>query len=442
MKLFNIIIILIFLQACSFDSKTGIWKDNSNPEEIKDNVFKDFESVKTNNIISFKEIIQIEDNFKFFSISPVVNNSWYDVFYKKNNIYDNFVYNNLNQINLKSKKFSRNKIDSGILYTNNRIITADIKGNIIVYSEKEKKIVNKYNFYKKKFKTIKKKLNIQINDNLLYVSDNLGFIYAYDYVNNKIKWAKKYNVPFRSNIKIEKNKIFLADQNNNLLIVDKKNGDILREFPTEEVLVKNNYENNLVSNGKNLFFLNTFGTVYSIDLNNLKINWFINVNTFLNQNLSNLFYAKTIKVLNNKLVILTNSNLNILDATNGSILFQKPISGKTQTLITEKYIFLVNNNNLLISIDFNTGKIIYSYEITSKISEFLNTKKNKINIKSIYIINNELYIYLHNSYIVKFNLYGEISDIQKLSIKIKSNPIFIKKSMLYLDNKNRLVILD
>ena len=227
-----------------------------------------------------------------------------------------------------------------------------------------------------------------------------------------------------------------------MLVVDKKNGDILREFPTEEVLVKNNYENNLVSNGKNLFFLNTFGTVYSIDLNNLKINWFINVNTFLNQNLSNLFYAKTIKVLNNKLVILTNSNLNILDATNGSILFQKPISGKTQTLITEKYIFLVNNNNLLISIDFNTGKIIYSYEITSKISEFLNTKKNKINIKSIYIINNELYIYLHNSYIVKFNLYGEISDIQKLSIKIKSNPIFIKKSMLYLDNKNRLVILD
>ena len=442
MKLFNIIIILIFLQACSFDRKTGIWKDNSNPEEIKDNVFKDFESVKTNNIISFKEIIQIEDNFKFFSISPVVNNSWYDVFYKKNNIYDNFVYNNLNQINLKSKKFSRNKIDSGILYTNNRIITADIKGNIIVYSEKEKKIVNKYNFYKKKFKTIKKKLNIQINDNLLYVSDNLGFIYAYDYVNNKIKWAKKYKVPFRSNIKIEKNKIFLADQNNNLLVVDKKNGDILREFPTEEVLVKNNYENNLASNGKNLFFLNTFGTVYSIDLNNLKINWFINVNTFLNQNLSNLFYAKTIKVLNNKLVILTNSNLNILDATNGSILFQKPISGKTQTLITEKYIFLVNNNNLLISIDFNTGKIIYSNEITSKISEFLNTKKNKINIKSIYIINNELYIYLHNSYIVKFNLYGEISDIQKLSIKIKSNPIFIKKSMLYLDNKNRLVILD
>ena len=168
----------------------------------------------------------------------------------------------------------------------------------------------------------------------------------------------------------------------------------------------------------------------------------MNVNTFLNQNLSNLFYAKTIKIFNNKLVVLTSVSLNILDATNGSLLFSKPIIGKTQALISDKYIFLVNNNNLLISLDINTSKIIYSNDITLKISEFLNTKKNKINIKSIYLINNKLYVYLHNSYIVKFNLYGEISDIQKLPVKIKSDPIFIKKLMLYLDNKNRLVILN
>ena len=208
------------------------------------------------------------------------------------------------------------------------------------------------------------------------------------------------------------------------------------------MLVKNNYENNFALNDENLFFLNTFGSIYSINLNTLKINWFMNVNTFLNQNLSNLFYAKTIKIFNNKLVVLTSVSLNILDATNGSLLFSKPIIGKTQALISDKYIFLVNNNNLLISLDINTSKIIYSNDITLKISEFLNTKKNKINIKSIYLINNKLYVYLHNSYIVKFNLYGEISDIQKLPVKIKSDPIFIKKLMLYLDNKNRLVILN
>lgn len=141
------------------------------------------------------------------------------------------------------------------------------------------------------------------------------------------------------------------------------------------MLVKNNYENNFALNDENLFFLNTFGSIYSINLNTLKINWFMNVNTFLNQNLSNLFYAKTIKIFNNKLVVLTSVSLNILDATNGSLLFSKPIIGKTQALISDKYIFLVNNNNLLISLDINTSKIIYSNDITLKISEFLNTKK-------------------------------------------------------------------
>ena len=442
MKLFNIFIVIIFFYGCSFDNKTGIWKDNSITKDNKNNIFKDFESIETGNIKFFNEIIEAEDNFKFFLTTPIENNSWDDIFYNKNNNYDNFIYSNLNQVQLLSKKLSRSKIDTNILYSNNRIITADIKGNIIVYSIEKKKIINKYNFYKNKFKPLKKNLNLKISGNLLYISDNLGFLYAYDYISNKIIWAQKYKVPFRSNIKIEDNKIILADQNNSLFLIDKQNGDIIKQYPTEEVLVKNNYENNFALNDENLFFLNTFGSIYSINLNTLKINWFMNVNTFLNQNLSNLFYAKTIKIFNNKLVVLTSVSLNILDATNGSLLFSKPIIGKTQALISDKYIFLVNNNNLLISLDINTSKIIYSNDITLKISEFLNTKKNKINIKSIYLINNKLYVYLHNSYIVKFNLYGEISDIQKLPVKIKSDPIFIKKLMLYLDNKNRLVILN
>lgn len=427
MKLFNIFIVIIFFYGCSFDNKTGIWKDNSITKDNKNNIFKDFESIETGNIKFFNEIIEAEDNFKFFLTTPIENNSWDDIFYNKNNNYDNFIYSNLNQVQLLSKKLSRSKIDTNILYSNNRIITADIKGNIIVYSIEKKKIINKYNFYKNKFKPLKKKLNLKISGNLLYISDNLGFLYAYDYISNKIIWAQKYKVPFRSNIKIEDNKIILADQNNSLFLIDKQNGDIIKQYPTEEVLVKNNYENNFALNDENLFFLNTFGSIYSINLNTLKINWFMNVNTFLNQNLSNLFYAKTIKIFNNKLVVLTSVSLNILDATNGSLLFSKPIIGKTQALISDKYIFLVNNNNLLISLDINTSKIIYSNDITLKISEFLNTKKNKINIKSIYLINNKLYVYLHNSYIVKFNLYGEISDIQKLPVKIKSDPIFIKK---------------
>ena len=53
-----------------------------------------------------------------------------------------------------------------------------------------------------------------------------------------------------------------------------------------------------------------------------------------------------------------------------------------------------------------------------------------------------LFIFLKNSYVVKFTASGTINDIVKLPKKLGSFPIFINKSIVYLNNKNRLIILD
>ena len=39
-------------------------------------------------------------------------------------------------------------------------------------------------------------VNIIVEENIVYVSDNIGFMYAYDYVRKKIIWAKNFKVPF------------------------------------------------------------------------------------------------------------------------------------------------------------------------------------------------------------------------------------------------------
>ena len=59
----------------------------------------------------------------------------------------------------------------------------------------------------------------------------MGYLYVYNYIENKLIWAKKFDAPFRSNLKIDKKKVFLADENNNLFIIDIKNGNILRKIP-------------------------------------------------------------------------------------------------------------------------------------------------------------------------------------------------------------------
>ena len=54
--------------------------------------------------------------------------------------------------------------------------------------------------------------------------DNIGFVYAFDFINNKVIWAKNNKIPFRSNLKIIDEKLVVADQNNNLLFLTLRMG--------------------------------------------------------------------------------------------------------------------------------------------------------------------------------------------------------------------------
>ena len=75
------------------------------------------------------------------------------------------------------------------MFDGTNAIIADNRGNIIIFSITEEKVILKYNFYKK-IKEIKKKLNIIIDNKVVYVSDNIGYLYALDYLNDKLIWRK------------------------------------------------------------------------------------------------------------------------------------------------------------------------------------------------------------------------------------------------------------
>ena len=87
-------------------------------------------------------------------------------------------------------------------------------------------------------------------------------------------------------------------------------------------------------------------------------------------------------------------------------------------------------------------KVIYSINIDQEIAKFLSTKKKSISVQSLFIVNNDLFVFLDNSYLIKFNKNGKIKSIDKLPAKIGTYPIFISSSILYLNKKNQLVILD
>jgi outer membrane protein assembly factor BamB len=442
MKIIYYILVIIFLQSCSFDNKSGIWKNSSEEEKKVNKNFKDFKKIVLESENFFNRTVELDKEFNFSLSSLSIPNKWNDFFYGNNNVNANFAYSDKNELIFQSTKLSRKNIDSNILFDSNLLLSSDSQGNIILYSLKKKKILYKYNFYKKKYNKFKKKLYYILKDGLLYVSDNIGYLYVYNYLENNIVWAKKFDAPFRSNLKIYNNKLFLADENNNLFIINSTNGNILRKIPSEEILVKNNFVNNISLNKNNLFFLNTFGSLYSIDVNSLKVNWFINVNSSIESNLEKLFYSNEIKVLKNNLIITTNNILQVLDSDNGSTKFKIPINSQIPPIVNSDYIFIVTKNNYLISIQISTGKIIYSYEINQLISNFLKSKKSEINIRLIRLINNQLFIFLENAFVAKLSIDGAIQDIFKLQKKMNSNPIFIENSLIYLNNKNKIIVLN
>ena len=441
MKLLNVFIVLILLQSCSFDNKTGIWNNEKNLSKKENNIFKDFESLNTKNE-TFDSIIPVDGNFKFKITKIISNYEWKDIYYDQTNNFVNLIYNDQNKLTFKSKKITRKTINDYILSENENIITTDQSGNVIVYSLKNKEIITKYNFYKKKYKKIKKFLNVAIEDNKIFVADNIGYLYSFDYKENKILWAKKYKVGFRSNIKISKNKLITSNENNDLFFFNKKNGDVMKLIPTEETIIKNQFINNIAINDNISFFLNTYGSLYAINNEDMRIVWFLNLNQTLDLNPGNLFYGNQIVTDNNKIFVSTNQHTYIIEQITGTIIHRKNFSSEIKPIILKDYLISITKNDLLVLMNINNGKIIYSYDVNQMIANFLDTKKKKIEIKNIFFVNNKIMVLLKNSYVIYFNINGIVEDIFKLSSKINTNPIIINGSLLYFDFKNKLSIVD
>ena len=441
MKLFYTLIIFILCQNCSFDNKSGIWKNENTVQKKDTSIFKEFETLSLTKE-TFNKTVPLNKNFRFKIPIKIITNEWPDIFYNQSNNYQNFTYSNLNQIVYKSKKKIKNQINPFILYENDNVISSDQKGNIVVFSVNQNKITQKFNFYKKKYKKINKVLNLIIENEIIYVSDNIGYLYAYNYKKNKIVWAKNYKKPFRSNLKIVKNKLVAANQNNNLYFIDKKSGVILKLIPTEETVVKNQFINNLSVSKKFTFFLNTYGSLYAINNETLTVAWFINLNQSADINPSNLFLGNEIINDGKKIVVSSNLFTYVLNINTGSIVYKANFSSLIKPLLVNDYLFSITKNNLLVSFNLKNGKILYSYNINEKIAEFLSINKKKVQFSNLFMANGKLFIFLKNSYVLEFKINGEIDNVIKLSSKINSQPIFVNKSILFFNNKNKIIILN
>lgn len=435
----------MFLNNCSFDNKTGIWKNENyafKSEKTKDNVsFKDFKTLSTSNEV-FKKKISLKNKSKINILPAKENFEWTDIYFSKENNLKNIKYNDLNQNIFKSKKLTRYNTSPNLIFKNGKVFLSDEKGNLIIYSIQEEKITSKLNFYKKKYKNIKKFLNLVVETNFIYISDNIGYLYCYNYETGELVWAINNKLPFKSNLKIYQNKIISSDVNNNLIFFNKMNGETLKLVPTENTIIRNNFINNISISENNTFFLNSFGTLYCFDNKDLNLKWFVNINPSLNLNESQMFNGGQI-ITNGKIVIVSSNKITFfIDSENGSVIKKFNFTSLVKPIINNNLVFFVTKNNFLICADLKNTEILYSLDINIQVAEYLKTKDKILYLKDLMLLNNDIFIFLTNSYIIKLKNIGEIKEIKKLPSKINSYPIVIDSNILFLNNKKKINIIN
>ena len=138
MKLFWILIILFFLNHCSFDNKSGIWKSEESISEERNNQFKKFKKVSSS-YTPYDKLVSLDENFILNPLKLTNPSEWKDIFFKQNNNFANFKYNAFDRIIYKSKKLSNHNMNEYILFADGYPILNDDLGNIIIYSPTKKK---------------------------------------------------------------------------------------------------------------------------------------------------------------------------------------------------------------------------------------------------------------------------------------------------------------
>ena len=207
-RLLALFIAFFLLNNCSFNENSRIWKEKDKDLSKKENVKKIFaeEEVKASefnqevklNLSGLRTSNKIIDNTNNYGAQI------YDGVFKK---IGSFKFSKLDEIN---------NLNYKPIFLSNGLIFFDKKGTIIRY-DNNKKVLWKKNHYTKSEKKLRPKLNFAIKENNILITDSIAKYYSINVENGELNWSKNNTYPFNSDIKSDKDKIFVVDYKNTLL---------------------------------------------------------------------------------------------------------------------------------------------------------------------------------------------------------------------------------
>jgi len=442
-KIFIFFLLLIFLTHCSFDSKTGIW-DGSKDEKDRLSELERQESnkVSSNKVYSSENIFSKEQNLnKKISLSkPYNNTSWpmHGLNFQNNlgNLYLSGFNNKFLSKKIGKNKFALSKIMNSPVIYNNNILLSDQKGTIFNINQ-DGSINWKKNIYKKIYKRIYKNLTFTINDNIIYVADNVGFIYAISYNTGNVIWIKNHGIPLKSKIKVYENKIYIFNQDNRLLCLNSKDGAAIWDIRTISSFIKSqNFLSVALSKKGDLVASNSSGDLLKVDFKNGNVNWSINTLTSMLAHDTDFFKSSDIVIVDESIIFSTRTSIFSINLKNGYANWKKNINSITAPIVDNKNIFIVSENGFFVILNQDTGKVISS----TNILKILKNKKQLTKISGFIMGSGKIYSVTLNGYlIVSSAITGKTENVVKIGGLITSSPI-INNGKLFIYTQNSRIV--
>ncbi len=423
-KLIIILIAFIFLNNCSFNEDSKIWKNKDQDLSQDQNIKQIYADEKTT-VTEFNKVLKLDlSNLK-------TNNKIND---DKNNLSSQTYGGNLNKIgNYKFSKFEEiNTINFEPLFLSDGIIFFDKKGSIIRY-DNNKKVLWKQNHYSKSEKKLSPKINFILKDNSIIATDSIAKYYSISLETGNLNWSKNNTYPFNSNIKNFKNKIFVVDYKNTLRCYNVKDGSECWNLQTEDSFTISNSKYSLLIIDEMVVFSNSVGDITSVDIETGLIIW--QLPTQSSNIINETYNFKISKLVSDGNSIFFSNNKNEIysvDAKTGIVNWINNLNSNIKPVIVGNLIFTVSDEGYLYVIEKNKGNII---RVTDLLSNY--KPRQRKNIQPIGFVIGDKNLYLTNSdgkIIVADLSDGKITKIEKVSGGLVSEPFIFDNNLFVVRN--------
>ena len=423
-RIIILIIALTFLNQCSLNENSRIWKDKEKKLEAQKNIKKVFLEEKKITT-EFNQELKLDLSIIKFNnkITDNENNYGsqnYEGLIDKIGNYKFSKFEDINQLNFKP------------IFLEDGLIFFDKKGAIIRYNDKTK-VLWKQNHYSKSEKKLRPKLDfIQDGENLL-ITDSIAKYYSVNINSGELNWSKNNIYPFNSDIKKHKNKIFVIDYKNTLRCFNISDGNECWNLKTEDSFTISNSKFSLIVINDKVIFSNSIGDITAVDIETGVIIW--QLPTQSSSIINETYNFKISKLVSdgNSIIFSNNKNeFHSIDVKTGTINWINEINSNITPIITGNLIFTVSNEGYLIVIEKNKGNII---RVTDLFNNY-KLKKRK-NIKPVGFAIGNTNLYLTNSdgkmIIVDLSL-GNIVNIEKISGDFVSKPFIVNENLFVIRN--------